>query len=637
LALALLGRDTSIRGQLWASFGLFVALLAAGIGYILYELDLRRHDYQILNLAGQIKVDAGTLRQQAEAYLGTNVFSLAQRGAGADLALRALRERVDHYDQVVMGFKARELKPELTGRAEPLRCNWDERSRDQLDVTVAFWEDFRKGLDAAMGDDLHRPHLAEASRYILARGDALIENTDNLALAFQAMMEGKLRRVNALVAGMLVLALALAALILLLFRHRVLKPLDATLVGFARVAGGDLGHQVPRTGAAEIGRMTEAFNRLSERLHALFGLTDRINRGHDLNETLRFIREEFSGFLPVDWVAVLLASPDGHHFSVERVSGAVHPFHGQREVCSPMLDQAVSKGRPVLYDAPDKPPDNACDLVNGFAHEGLASALLLPLADLRDGGAVLAFASRQVKAYTPAHQDFLESIGAQVSHILGKTVIMEGLVVAAIQGLAKLAESRDPETGDHLVRMSLYSAIVAEELGKTQDYADLCTPAYVRALHEFAPMHDIGKVGIVDSVLLKPGRLDDAQLVEMRKHPTIGAEVLRLCEARMNERGRSVFKVGIEIAESHHEKWDGSGYPHGIKGSAIPLSARIVAVADVFDALTSKRPYKDAWPLEKALDTVRKDSGTHFDPQVIEAFQAALPRILEIYERHKHV
>jgi response regulator RpfG family c-di-GMP phosphodiesterase len=123
----------------------------------------------------------------------------------------------------------------------------------------------------------------------------------------------------------------------------------------------------------------------------------------------------------------------------------------------------------------------------------------------------------------------------------------------------------------------------------------------------------------------------------MERHPTIGGEVLRRCEAQMETLGHSMFQTGIEIAECHHEKFDGSGYPAGLKGQDIPLSARIVAAADVFDALTSKRPYKDAWPVEKALSVMQEDAGKHFDPDVIAAMQRSLPRMMEIYDRLKHV
>lgn len=136
---------------------------------------------------------------------------------------------------------------------------------------------------------------------------------------------------------------------------------------------------------------------------------------------------------------------------------------------------------------------------------------------------------------------------------------------------------------------------------------------------------------------LKPGRLDAAERQEMERHPTIGGEALRRCEAQMNLLGHSIFQVGIEIAECHHEKFDGTGYPAGLAGEDIPLVARIVAVADVFDALTSKRPYKDAWPVDKALTILDESAGTQFDPAIVAAFHRALPQVLEIYEKHRHV
>jgi response regulator RpfG family c-di-GMP phosphodiesterase len=279
--------------------------------------------------------------------------------------------------------------------------------------------------------------------------------------------------------------------------------------------------------------------------------------------------------------------------------------------------------------------DNTHLLESCLAQTGLRSAVCLPVLGNKHQ-TVMVFASKET-AYRQEHVEFLTNIAATISHVLEKTVVMENLVVAAVEGLAKLAESRDPETGDHLVRMALYSALVAEELGKEGAYQGDITPAYVRDVFNFAPMHDIGKVGVPDSVLLKPGRLDADERKEMERHPVIGGEVLRKSEAQVQALGHSVFQVGIEIAECHHEKFDGSGYPSGLKGQGIPLSARIIAAADVFDALTSKRPYKDAWPVERALEVMQNDAGKHFDPEVISAMLRALPRMMEIYDRLKHV
>ena len=184
--------------------------------------------------------------------------------------------------------------------------------------------------------------------------------------------------------------------------------------------------------------------------------------------------------------------------------------------------------------------------------------------------------------------------------------------------LSKAAEYRDPETGAHILRMAHFSFVIAREMGLSADLQNL--------LLEAAPMHDIGKVGIADKILLKPGRLDEAEFEIMKQHAVFGYELLKGSSSR-------VLQAGAEIARGHHEKFDGSGYPQGLKGEEIPIFSRIVAVADVFDALTSERPYKKAWSIERAVDFLNAGSGTHFDPACIKAFLNAWEDILEIRER----
>lgn len=184
--------------------------------------------------------------------------------------------------------------------------------------------------------------------------------------------------------------------------------------------------------------------------------------------------------------------------------------------------------------------------------------------------------------------------------------------------LSKAAEFRDPETGGHILRMAHYSKLIAAGLGLSADDQEL--------LLEAAPMHDIGKVGIADKILLKPGRLDPEEFEVMKQHATLGYELLKGSASR-------VLQAGAEIARGHHEKFDGSGYPAGIKGAAIPIFSRIVAVADVFDALTSERPYKKAWSLQAAADFLVAGSGSHFDPDCVQAFLNAWDRVLDIRAR----
>ena len=189
-----------------------------------------------------------------------------------------------------------------------------------------------------------------------------------------------------------------------------------------------------------------------------------------------------------------------------------------------------------------------------------------------------------------------------------------------INRLSKAAEYKDKDMGAHILRMASYSVTVARAMGVDE--------ATVQSILYAAPMHDIGKIGIPDRILLKPGKLDADEWKIMKQHAEIGAKILEGSDA-------DFIKLGREIALSHHEKWNGTGYPQGLKKDNIPLAGRIVAIADVFDALTTKRPYKDPLPLEKAYAIINESRGSHFDPDVVDAFFKVEDEILEIKERYK--
>ena len=185
--------------------------------------------------------------------------------------------------------------------------------------------------------------------------------------------------------------------------------------------------------------------------------------------------------------------------------------------------------------------------------------------------------------------------------------------------LGRAAEYRDNETGLHIIRMSQIAAVLGRAYGMDEEAADLLLVA--------SPMHDIGKLGIPDRVLLKPGKLNDEEWKVMQTHAQIGADIL--------VGGQSELMImASEIALTHHEKWDGSGYPNGLMGEEIPLEGRISAIADVFDALTSERPYKKAWALDDAMDLIRSESGKHFEPRLVELLEEKLPKILEIKAKY---
>jgi putative two-component system response regulator len=205
--------------------------------------------------------------------------------------------------------------------------------------------------------------------------------------------------------------------------------------------------------------------------------------------------------------------------------------------------------------------------------------------------------------------------------------------LGAIFAMSKLAESRDPETGEHLERMREYCKVLSQQLSKLPKYEIIIDSTFISDIFAASPLHDIGKVGIDDSVLLKAGKLTDQEWVIMKLHPVIGAETLR--EVDKQHPGNSLIRMGIDIAASHHEKWDGSGYPYGLQGTEIPLVARILALGDVYDALTSKRCYKEAFSHDKSRQIVIESGGSHFDPEVVEAFiqtEDEFMRIREFYQ-----
>lgn len=191
---------------------------------------------------------------------------------------------------------------------------------------------------------------------------------------------------------------------------------------------------------------------------------------------------------------------------------------------------------------------------------------------------------------------------------------------ATIESLGMLAESRDPETGFHIRRTSKYVRVLSAELQKQRRFSGLLTDSLVDKICKSAPLHDIGKVGIPDSILLKPGKLTEEEFAEMKKHTGYGREAIEKSTQKLGS--NSFLEIAKEIIYSHHEKWDGTGYPEGLKGHEIPVSGRIMAVADVYDALTSARVYREALPHEQAVEIMLAGKNKHFDPDILDAFLA---------------
>ena len=224
----------------------------------------------------------------------------------------------------------------------------------------------------------------------------------------------------------------------------------------------------------------------------------------------------------------------------------------------------------------------------------------------------------QVKAWQDFLQDQNAWLKAEVERRLSE---VSRLQESSILVMVSLAEFRDECTGNHIRRTQEYARMLAEQLSHSPKHFAQLTPPHIELITKSAPLHDIGKIAIPDHILLKPGKLTPEEFDVIKTHALRGFEMLRTAGSYMGEQG-DFLAMAMEIARCHHEKWDGSGYPNALTGEQIPLPARIMAVADVFDALMTTRPYKPAMPLEKAVAIIMEGSGTHFDPQLVEAFLA---------------
>ncbi|MGS0695050.1 HD domain-containing phosphohydrolase [Shewanella sp. 0m-4] len=224
-----------------------------------------------------------------------------------------------------------------------------------------------------------------------------------------------------------------------------------------------------------------------------------------------------------------------------------------------------------------------------------------------------------VKARVKTHLTLYDQKRLLEQEVKVRTKELEETRFEIIRRLGRAAEYKDNETGLHVIRMSHYARLLAIESDLPDKYCEL--------IYNAAPMHDIGKIGTPDSILKKPGKLDEDEWVEMQRHAEIGAEII-------GDHSDPLLEMARRIALTHHEKWDGSGYPNGLVGEEIPIEGRIVAIADVFDALTSIRPYKKAWSVEETVALIESEAGKQFDPELVEHFKQIIDEAIKIRDAH---
>jgi putative two-component system response regulator len=279
------------------------------------------------------------------------------------------------------------------------------------------------------------------------------------------------------------------------------------------------------------------------------------------------------------------------------------PEMSGHEVCQRLKAESSTRKIPVIFvTAMDQPADEA----KGFAL-GAVDYITKPVSP------------PIVKARVKTHLALYDQNRELERMVRERTAELRHTRLEIIKRLGRAGEFRDNETGMHVVRVAHYCRLLGEAVRMNEEDVDL--------LFNAAPMHDIGKIGIRDNVLLKAGKLDDEEIKIMRQHVPFGAEII-------GEHSDGLLSMARIIVLTHHEKWDGTGYHRGLKGEEIPLVGRITSIADVFDALTSVRPYKKAWPVQDAVTLIQREAGASFDPELVKKFVAILPQILEMREKY---
>ncbi|MDK2866309.1 MAG: hypothetical protein PWP51_415 [Clostridiales bacterium] len=438
--------------------------------------------------------------------------------------------------------------------------------------------------------------------------------------------------------------LLVLVLIFIIVDMQLLKPLKkfSGLID-ARLANNQMSPPKIEMGMRhELGIFAEKLNHFTERISMITELNSKIYAQKDFDEVMDFVFRACKPFLPYNRFAIAIISEDGQYIRALRARADYAALMG-RNYQEPLSRSSIadvirSRKIRIINDLEayleSHPKSESTKII---VKEGIKASMTVPLLVDQQVIGVIFFSSKHKDAYNEAHMQFVDSLTTSLAIAFEKSFVFDDLILASVKGFAKIVESKDYVTGNHIDRMSIYAKFVSECLYNDALYLQQVDEAYIDKILKFSPLHDIGKVGISETILNKPGKLTKEEFEVIQKHTLIGFDVLVNMTAGMYVDRSDYFKIAREIAKSHHEHYDGTGYPEGLAGEQIPLSARIVAIADVFDALTNVRPYKDAYSFERAWSMILKGRGTHFDPMIIDSLARHFNAFSDLYDRLKTV
>ncbi|WP_069873763.1 HD-GYP domain-containing protein [Fusibacter sp. 3D3] len=395
------------------------------------------------------------------------------------------------------------------------------------------------------------------------------------------------------------------------------------------------------SGLNALSELAEHYNNYTHKISVINDLNDRIYAQNGFDEVLQYVFYACKPFIPYNRIGIAIISDDGKKIIATRAK-ADHPIllgrNYQEYLSQSSLSDVIRNNEyRILNDLSEylqnKPHSESTRLILA---EGLRSSITIPLSVENKVVGVIFFSSVEKNAYNISHIHFLSNIANALAISFEKSFVYDELILASVKGFAGIVESKDHATGNHIERMSQYARYICEILYEDKYFIQEIDENFIELIYKFSPLHDIGKVGIVDSVLNKPSKLTEQEFEIMKAHTSIGYNILRDMSASKFFNRTAFFKIAMDITCYHHEKFDGTGYPEGLIGKHIPLAARIVALADVFDALTSERPYKSAFSYEEALTIIEEGKGKHFDPDIVNCLLHHESGFKNLYRKMKY-
>jgi HD-GYP domain-containing protein (c-di-GMP phosphodiesterase class II) len=519
-----------------------------------------------------------------------------------------------------------------------------KKASSEMDQLYTAWNSFSEAIDTFINANELNIDVRQAHQYINENNMKLLEICDTVLNSILQETISSAKRLSKLIYALIAMLSILVIFALFNLLRYIILPFNRIYDGISELGLTSYPSKSNLPTRKRVTPVVEEINEMFSKFDDLKSLIENINNKGTFTETLDFINRTFSNFIPYNYIGIALIEEDkkmiraSYGVSDGSITGLSENLVGKswpiEETSLGRLLRSdkvriINDLEKYMSNRPIKPYNQS------IFQAGIRSSITLPLNVSGEPVGVIFFSSNQKNVYKEGHINILKTLANSIAISFHQNIFIDDIIYSSILALAKLAEARDEDTGEHLDRMKKYSRAIARFLYESHVYEDIITLEYVDKIERFSPLHDIGKVGIRDSVLLKPGKLTEEEFREMKRHTTFGAKVLKSAEDNIAKHGRALFDMGIDIAENHHEKWDGSGYPAGKKGEEIPLCARIVAVADVFDALTSKRPYKEAFSLDQAFAMIQEGRGKHFDPVIVDVFMEHRKEIEELYQQFK--